>query len=153
MAPALRLHVPSCSVAGLLLTMLQAVSSFVPCSTPGASKGTSIGSSGKSLTWLPRADSKLWDANREASVLPIGINMDAVRVRELEEAQAGEGSRNRFVELFRDTTPYIKAHMGSVMVLHIPGEVLESSPTTMEDIHVLQLLGVSRKITPPPCIL
>eukprot|EP00752_Nemacystus_decipiens_P001827 g1764.t1 len=69
--------------------------------------------------------------------------MDALRVRkcvEQEQEQAGGGS---FVDLFRACAPYIRAHLGAVMVIHMGGEVLEypNFLSIMDDLGLLRLLG------------
>ena len=169
-----------CSVAGLLM-MLQAVCAFAfgptwPCCStrvgpfgpgrPGAGKGTSRvfdtyskgRRSGKSATcspvWIARDDQQQQHSSYEASLLPVvGVDVGALRVRtcsEPEEAQAGGGSS--FVDLFRDTTPYIRAHMDSTMVVHMGGEILDSNnfSSVCDDVQLLQLLGVSDARYHPP---
>eukprot|EP00128_Syssomonas_multiformis_P001363 Colp12_sorted_trinity150504_noHs@25659 len=52
--------------------------------------------------------------------------------------------QKRFVDMFRTSSPYIRAHRGSTFVLHIPGDAIDS-PTfsgLMEDVALLSSLGV-----------
>ncbi|CAN0214555.1 unnamed protein product, partial [Phaeothamnion confervicola] len=46
--------------------------------------------------------------------------------------------------MFRGSAPYIRMHRGATMVVHIPGEVLESAcfQNLMDDVALLSLLGV-----------
>ena len=66
------------------------------------------------------------------------------------DAQAERGvPKGNFVELFRGSAPYIRAHRGAVMVVHMGGEVLEGPGfmSLMDDMGLLTLLGVRT----PPC--
>lgn len=53
-----------------------------------------------------------------------------------------------FVELFRACTPYIRAHQGATMVVHIGGEIVENASflTLMDDLGLLCLLGVRLRV-------
>ncbi len=75
--------------------------------------------------------------------------MDALRVRRDEDRD--EQTAGSFVELFRACAPYIRAHLGAVMVIHMGGEVLEDPNFLgiMDDLALLRLLGVS---TRPPSL-
>lgn len=84
----------------------------------------------------------------KAPVLPVvgdikRANLDALRVRQ-RCREAGE-EEETFVEQFRACAPYIRAHLGAVMVIHMGGEVLEDPNfmSIMDDLGLLRLLGVS----------
>lgn len=49
-----------------------------------------------------------------------------------------------FVEMFRNSAPYISMHRGSVMVLHIPGDIMGTVAfeRTLDDVALMSLLGV-----------
>lgn len=106
--------------------------------TAPASRGSS--SSGSSSTTV------------KPPVLPVvgdirRVNMDALQVR----PRSPEGdveSAGSFVELFRASAPYIRAHLGAVMVIHMGGELLEDPNflSVMDDLGLLRLLGVSDKL-------
>lgn len=108
--------------------------------TPVCSSGSGSGSSDSSASM------------NDPAVLPVvgdirRVNMDALRVRkrvEQEEEHPGGGS---FVDLFRACAPYIRAHLGAVMVIHMGGEVLEypNFLNIMDDLGLLRLLGVSER--------
>lgn len=68
--------------------------------------------------------------------------MDALRVRR--DQDEDEQTAGSFVELFRACAPYIRAHLGAVMVIHMGGEVLEDPNFLgiMDDLALLRLLGV-----------
>ena len=75
-------------------------------------------------------------------------SVDTLRVRPQSEGDAkGERAspRGNFVELFRGCAPYIRAHLGAVMVVHMGGEVLDDPGFVglMDDLGLLSLLGVS----------
>lgn len=72
--------------------------------------------------------------------------VDALRV------QPGSASRDEqadipqgnFVDLFRGSAPYIRAHQGAIMVVHMGGDVLDDPNflSLMDDLGLLNLLGV-----------
>lgn len=77
--------------------------------------------------------------------------VDTLRVRPLsriEDVDLGieqeESRAGTFVDLFRGCAPYIRTHQGSVMVVHMGGEVLDdtSFSSLMDDMGLLSLLGV-----------
>ena len=76
-------------------------------------------------------------------------SLDTLRVRHRsEEGDAKverDSPRGNFVELFRGCAPYIRAHLGAVMVVHMGGEVLDDPGfvSLMDDLGLLSLLGVS----------
>eukprot|EP00127_Corallochytrium_limacisporum_P000746 Clim_evm32s25 gene=Clim_evmTU32s25 len=49
-----------------------------------------------------------------------------------------------FLDFFRTSAPYIKAHQGSVVVVHLPGDLFvhPSLDSVMEDLALLRLIGV-----------
>lgn len=49
-----------------------------------------------------------------------------------------------FVDVFRMSSPYIKAHRGRVFVIHLPGALMEEDlfESTMEDIALLNVVGI-----------
>lgn len=53
-------------------------------------------------------------------------------------------TRGNFVDVFRDSAPYIRAYQGAVMVAHIGGDVVENPDffSLMDDWRLLSLLGV-----------
>lgn len=55
--------------------------------------------------------------------------------------------KGNFVDLFRGSAPYIRAHQGAVVVVHMGGEVLEDPNFLglMDDLGLLHLLGVSAR--------
>ncbi|CBJ29066.1 Amino-acid N-acetyltransferase [Ectocarpus siliculosus] len=68
--------------------------------------------------------------------------MDALRVRSL-SGEGDEETSGSFVDLFRGCAPYIRAHLGAIMVIHMGGEVVEDPNFTsiMDDLGLLRLLG------------
>lgn len=76
------------------------------------------------------------------------LSIDTLRVRrrstENNERAGLAGPRGNFVELFRGSAPYIRAHQGAVMVAHIGGDVLDNPNflSVMDDFGLLCLLGV-----------
>lgn len=107
------------------------------------------------------------DINSEAAPLPpvVGdirrLSTDIIRARTgrraLTEPRAGEEgkgkegnggetrvTRGNFVDVFRDSAPYIRAYQGAVMVAHIGGDVVEHPDffSLMDDWRLLSLLGV-----------
>lgn len=91
-----------------------------------------------------------------APVLPVvgdikRANMDALRVRQrcrgVDGVEEEEEAAGGFVEQFRACAPYIRAHLGAVMVIHMGGEVVEDPNfmSIMEDLGLLSLLGVSER--------
>lgn len=88
--------------------------------------------------------------NVKPPVLPVvgditRVNMDALRVRTLSgEGDSDEETSGSFVDLFRGCAPYIRAHLGAVMVIHMGGEVVEDPnfASIMDDLGLLRLLGV-----------
>ena len=135
-------HPPS-TIAGVGWKVANETSTTPIRSSSGSSSSSSSSSSSDS------------GANINAPVLPVvgdirRVNMDALRVRKgvaLQEEgrdQAGGGGSS-FVDLFRACAPYIRAHLGAVMVIHMGGEVLEypNFLSIMDDLGLLRLLGVS----------
>ena len=49
-----------------------------------------------------------------------------------------------FVEMFRNSAPYISMHRGAVMVLHLPGDLIGTPAfeKTLDDVTLMSLLGV-----------
>lgn len=76
-------------------------------------------------------------------------SLDTLRVRPRSEEGDAKverySPRGNFVELFRGCAPYIRAHLGAVMVVHMGGEVLDDPGfvSLMDDLSLLSLLGVS----------
>ena len=76
-------------------------------------------------------------------------SLDTLRVRpRSEEGDAKverDSPRGNFVQLFRGCAPYIRAHLGAVMVVHMGGEILDDPGflSLMDDLGLLRLLGVS----------
>lgn len=66
-----------------------------------------------------------------------------VRPRAIQE-DVRRAPRGHFVELFRGCAPYIRAHQGATMVIHISGEIVENPSFLglMDDLGLLALLGV-----------
>lgn len=60
------------------------------------------------------------------------------------ESVRAKNDRLTGYRVFRSMAPYIAVHRGSIMVIHIPGEILESElvDTVMNDIVLLKTLGV-----------
>ncbi|DBA04198.1 TPA: hypothetical protein N0F65_004306 [Lagenidium giganteum] len=58
--------------------------------------------------------------------------------------QAAKPGPSSFTEMFRMMSPYINFHRGSTMVIHIPGQVLESNvfSAVMHDIALLNTFGI-----------
>ena len=93
-------------------------------------------------------------SNEEAVSFPMGYSPDVldwcaaesdkykcVATREMSQiAQLGDA----FVDVFRMSSPYIKAHRGRVFVLHLPGDLMEEDlfESTMEDIALLNVVGI-----------
>lgn len=74
--------------------------------------------------------------------------VDKLRVRprsDERDARAKlDAPKGNFVELFRGSAPYIRAHRGALMVVHIEGETVEGPGfmSLMDDLGLLTLLGV-----------
>jgi amino-acid N-acetyltransferase len=51
---------------------------------------------------------------------------------------------NQFVEMLRNSASYISMHRGSIMVLHLPGDLIGTPAfeKTLDDIALMSLLGV-----------
>lgn len=51
---------------------------------------------------------------------------------------------NQFVEMLRNSASYISMHRGSIMVLHLPGDLIDTPAfeKTLDDIALMSLLGV-----------
>ncbi|CAN0010501.1 unnamed protein product, partial [Ectocarpus fasciculatus] len=87
------------------------------------------------------------DNTKPPAVLPVvgditRVNMDALRVRSLSR-EGDEETSGSFVDLFRGCAPYIRAHLGAIMVIHMGGEVVEDPNfmSIMDDLGLLRLLG------------
>lgn len=74
--------------------------------------------------------------------------VDTLRVRPRSDEGDAQAERDapkgNFVELFRGSAPYIRAHRGAIMVVHIEGETVEGPGfmSLMDDLGLLTLLGV-----------
>ncbi|CAM9472493.1 unnamed protein product [Ectocarpus sp. 4 AP-2014] len=111
--------------------------STIADNTTGATGSTSSSSSSSSSS----------SDNVKQPVLPVvgditRVNMDALRVRSL-SGEGDEETSGSFVDLFRGCAPYIRAHLGAIMVIHMGGEVVEDPnfPSIMDDLGLLRLLG------------
>lgn len=80
------------------------------------------------------------------NIRPTTVDTLRVRPRSDEGGARAErdAPRGNFVELFRGSAPYIRAHRGAVMVVHIEGETVEGPGfmSLMDDLGLLTLLGV-----------
>lgn len=56
----------------------------------------------------------------------------------------GVWQTNQFVEMLRNSASYISMHRGSIMVLHLPGDLIDTPAfeKTLDDIALMSLLGV-----------
>lgn len=74
------------------------------------------------------------------------LSVDALRVQSGSDPGDEEADvpRGNFVDLFRGSAPYIRAHQGATMVVHMGGNVLEDPNflSLMDDLGLLSLLGV-----------
>lgn len=140
-----------------------AISSSVISDVPAATTTAAVAAAVSSTTAFDTAE-KLSPATAEgtgtikqtaaSSVPPVigdirrgSLDTMHVRPRSAEEDEQAErdAPRGNFVELFRGSAPYIQAHQGATMVVHMGGEVLDDPNfmSLMDDLGLLSLLGVS----------
>jgi amino-acid N-acetyltransferase len=79
-----------------------------------------------------------------ADFLPV-VPPECLRVQQPDVQQARDvAGPSSFTAMFRDMSPYINFHRGTTMVIHLPGQLVESSlfGAVMHDIALLNTFGV-----------
>ena len=90
------------------------------------------------------------DTTQLGSLPPLGEVLGQVAAEQIFPGEWNPGSAPRdgpgsFVEIFRSSTPYIKMHRGSTMVIHLDTRVLDEErllADLMDDVSLMTVLGV-----------
>lgn len=74
------------------------------------------------------------------------VPSECLRVQKASQTEGGSATvgPSSFTNMFRDMSPYINFHRGTIMVIHLPGQLVESNlfGAVMHDIALLNTFGV-----------